>query len=127
MEEIRASRCGDRTVSGAGSDHVTGFVDAAVDESSLMIRHERTLHPRRRRHFVVAVLGVVVADAGIVVASSSSNPSSAGAAQMLRHALTLTIAADSLAFTLNEQVSADGANVNVRSNGECALPRDCAG
>lgn len=79
--------------------------------------------PQRRRALAFALVGVllVVAITGVALASTDSKTPSAGAAVVVRHALDSTIAANSLAFTLNESVSAAGTNLTVTGTGVCDL------
>jgi hypothetical protein len=85
--------------------------------------HALSAPPRRRRRgrFLVAVLCLVVVVAGAVVALTGGKSSSAAAATEVRHALTDSLAARSMVYTMSETVNAGSTSVSADGNGQCDL------
>jgi hypothetical protein len=63
----------------------------------------------------------VVVVVALVVALTGTKNSSAAAAFKVRRALSATLASRSMAYTLNESVTASGATIGVTGNGVCDL------
>jgi hypothetical protein len=76
--------------------------------------------PRRGRFFVAGLCLVVIA-AGAAVALTGGKSASAAAAFRVRHALTDTLAARTMAYTMSETVNAGSTSVSADGNGQCNL------
>jgi len=76
--------------------------------------------PRRGRFLIVGLCLIVVV-AAAVVALTGGKSSSAAAAIRVRHALTDTLAARSMAYTMSETVNAGSTTVSAEGNGQCDL------
>jgi hypothetical protein len=79
------------------------------------------LRPRRRRRLIIGGLCLVVVVAALVVVLTGTKNSSAAAAVKVRRALSATLASRSMAYTLNESVTASSTTINVAGNGVCDL------
>jgi hypothetical protein len=79
------------------------------------------LRPHRRRRLIVAGLCLVVVAVALVVAFTGTKSSSAAAAFKVRRALSTTLASRSMAYTLNESVTAAGTTIGITGNGVCDL------
>jgi hypothetical protein len=79
------------------------------------------LRPRRRRHLIVGGFFLVVVVVALVVALTGTKNSSGAAAIKVRRALTTSLASRSMAYTLNDSVTASSTTINVTGNGVCDL------
>jgi hypothetical protein len=80
--------------------------------------------PRRRRRLITAGLCLVVVVVAVVVVFTGTKNSTAAAAFKVRRALSATLAERSMAYTLNESVTASGTSIGVTGNGVCDLTND---
>jgi hypothetical protein len=96
--------------------------DEPVIESNVL-----DIGPRRHTmKYIAAGLVLVLVVAAVLIGTSGSGNSSAGAAVIVRKALASTLATNSLAFNLSENVDLGGQGLTVTGTGACDLTSgDC--